>query len=241
MNHNKPMNRLCILLVTVWMITAGVPSYGSGACCSVSKGETDSISFTMIRSQAKGHERIEDQMFNLNQDAWLFKAGIPLGKGFHLQFTAGIPDAKLTAHQDMTLLSGSGGSIYGIGLGYEIPENWDRFNLFVSVSTTRSTSDLTDWNGTAWDGAFIISESQAIVLGEAVLHERAVLYGGYRFYKGRNRLKDHAAVTTQYGEREGNTAELLGLRFKVRPNMHFVLERGFGHSKIWSFGLTYSL
>lgn len=181
-------------------------AYGSGACCAVTKGGSGKINLSIVGSSAWSHEMIADNTFNLTQQAVILKLGYPFGPGFLLQGQVGMPAATKLSHEALNM-RGSGGIIYGVGLGYELPQFLNPVEFFASVSYTRSQNSLERMEGVgadvSTDQTFFISEVQGLFLGEIDLLSRTALYGGVRFYSGKNQLKDNQTNIKESGEEKG--------------------------------------
>ena len=232
------------LLAIILFPSLSGQAYGSGACCAVTKGRSGKINLSVVGSSAWSHEMIADNTYNLTQQAVMLKLGYPFGPGFLLQGQVGMPAATKLSHKALDM-RGNGGFIYGVGLGYELPQFLKPMEFFASVSYTRSQSSLERMEGVGADAiidqTFFISEVQGLFLGEIDLLSRTALYGGLRLYSGKNQLKDNQTNTKESGEREGNLSPLLGIRQVIMGNVSLVADVGLGHTKVVGVGAVLSL
>jgi hypothetical protein len=229
------------LLLIIFQSLPG-QAYGSGACCTVTKGGSGKINLSVVGSSAWSHEMIADNTYDLTQQAVILKLGYPFGPGLLLQGQVGMP-IKTELSDWSNEMSGRGGIIYGAGLGYELPVIFKPLELFSSISYTRSYGNLSNLsNGTPEiDETFRISEVQLILLAEVEVIDRAALYGGMRAYSGKNQLKDNESKLVENGEREGNLSPLAGLRLNLMQRLSLVVDGGFGHTKVLGVGAVFSL
>lgn len=210
-----------------------------GACCSVANAGSDKTTLTLVRASAMNHEAIGADTYKMDQQALILKLGKPVGRGFILQAQAGLPTATKLSHGSMEL-SGKGGLIYGIGIGYKLPGSLGPVTLSASAGYSRALGTLDRDEAGAIDRSFRINEFQALLIGEAPLTPKTALYGGLRAYSGKNQLKDNKTGEKFNGDQEGNIAGLAGLRHRLHDNFSLVADAGFGHTKVLGLGAVLS-
>jgi len=237
-NERKFAAFLLFLAVSVMPALEGT-AFASGACCSVSNGDTKRLNLTLVGASAMNHEAIGADTYELSQQALLLKLGKPIGRGFILQAQIGLPTSTELSHEQMEL-SGRGGLIYGAGVGYKLPRFLDPVDLTVSASFSRSLGYLDkDMTGTI-DQSFHINEFQVLFIGETALTEKTALYAGVRAYSGKNQLKDNSTGTKINGDQEGSLAGLAGIRYNLAEKLSLVADAGFGHTRVIGFGAVFS-
>lgn len=214
-------------------------AFASGACCSIARGESDKLNLTLVGASAMNHEELGADMYDLGQQALLLKLGKPLGGGFTLQAQLGLPTATELSHDGMEQ-SGSGGFIYGAGLGYKLPRFLDPVDLYASASFSRSRANLDSDGMGAIDRSFRINEFQLLFIGETALTAKTSLYAGLRAYSGKNQLKDNTTGTRSNGDQEGSLAGLAGLRYNLSEKLSLVADAGFGHTRVIGLGAAFS-
>ncbi|MEK7721407.1 MAG: hypothetical protein AAB359_03350, partial [Elusimicrobiota bacterium] len=175
----------------------------------------------------------------LDQQALILKLGKPLGGGFILQAQIGLPTATKLSHQEMEL-GGNGGLILGANLGYKLPRFLDPVDFFVAISHSHSLGYLARDEAGAVDLTFRIAELQALFIGETALTSKTALYAGLRAYSGKNRLKNNKTRAKTNGDQEGSLAGLAGIRQKLSDKLSLAADVGFGHTKVFSLGVSFS-
>lgn len=234
---NKYLTTITLLLSIVLFSSS---AFSSGACCSLSKGKSGRPSIVLIGSSAWSHERIDERTYTLKQFAGILKGALPLTDDFILQAQLGLPiNTKLEYNSSTT--RGNLGIIYGLGIGYVLPEIFEDVEFFTSFGYSRSLGNLKrDENGKDVDQSFRISEVQGILLAETSPVEDISLYGGIRLYYGKNQLDNSRTGVTLSGKREGNVSPLFGLRYSLLEDIDVTAEGGFGHTTVFSLATILS-
>lgn len=227
-----------LLLAVLAQAALNSTAFASGACCSVSNGDPERLSITMVGASAMNHEAVGADTYELSQQALLLKFGKPVGRGFVLQAQIGLPTATELSHEQMEL-SGRGGLIYGAGIGYKLPRFLDPLDFSVSASFSRSLGYLDEDMAGTIDQSFHINEFQMLFVGEAALGAKTSLYGGLRAYSGKNQLKDNSTGTKTNGDQEGSLAALAGIRQKLSEKISLAADAGFGHTRVIGIGAVY--
>lgn len=210
-----------------------------GACCSVANAGSDKATLTLVGASAMNHEVVGAGTFKMDQRALILKLGKPVGRGFVLQAQAGLPTATKLSHGAMEL-SGKGGFIYGLGVGYKLPSLIEALTFSASVGYSRALGTLDkDETGTIAQ-SFRINEFQALLIGETALTPKTALYGGLRAYTGKNQLKNNKTGERFNGDQEGNIAGLAGIRHSLYDNFSLVADAGVGHTQVIGIGAVYS-
>ena len=233
-------------ITSIALLTAGMAplfSPGSlsagGACCSVANAGSDKLTLTLVGASAMNHEAIGADTYKMDQQALILKLGKPLGRGFVLQSQAGLPTATKLSHGSMEL-SGKGGLIYGIGIGYKLPRLIGPIVLSASAGYSRALGTLDRDEAGTIDQSFRINEFQALLIGEAALTAKTALYGGLRAYSGKNQLEDNKTGQKFNGDQEGNIAGLAGIRYSFSDKFSLAADAGFGHTKVLGIGAVFS-
>ncbi len=201
--------------------------------------DSSRLNLTLLGASAWSHESIGGDTYDLRQQALILKLGKPLGRGFVLNAQIGLPSAtKLTSQARE--LSGNGGLILGVGLGYKLPRFLDPVDFFAAVSHSHSLGYLDRDETGAVDQTFRIAELQALFIGETALTSKTALYAGLRAYSGKNRLRNSKTGTELTGEQEGSLAGLAGIRYSVSDKLSLVADAGFGHTRVLGIGAVFS-
>lgn len=229
-----------MLIILTLIVVETQPLYSTGACCAISKGAGDKPNLTFIASSAWSHEKIEGKRYNLTQYALMLKGNYPLTEWLILNAQIGTPlKTKLSDNTFET--QGNFGMIYGGGIGFVLPELLDSVEFFTSLSYSHSRGYLTKHIQTDdIDRIFLISEVQAVLLGEYPITDDVALYGGVRLYYGKNELRDNRTGNILLGDREGNASPLFGVRYSPSENFSITAESGFGHTNVVGIGLIIS-
>lgn len=238
----KNMRKFAGLLFTLQALALPAlngTAFASGACCSIARAGADKVSLTLVGASAMNHETIGADKYDLSQQALLLKVGKPLGGGFVLQAQVGLPTATELSHQGMEQ-SGSGGLIYGAGLGYKLPRLLDPVDLYASAGYSRSRGDLDSDGMGDIDRSFHINEFHFLLLGEAALGAKTSVYGGFRAYSGKNQLKDNSTGAKTNGDQEGSLAGLAGVRQELSEKLSLIVDAGFGHTRVIGIGAVFS-
>lgn len=228
----------CMAAIIALLFLAGRAVAG-GACCSVANSGSDKMTLTLVGASATNHEVVSADTYKMDQQALILKLGKPLGLGFVLQAQAGLPTATKLSHRSMEL-SGKGGLIYGIGLGYKLPSLIEPITISASAGYSRALGTLDRDEAGTINRSFRINEFQALLIGEAALTSNAALYGGLRAYSGKNQLKDNETGQKFNGDQEGNIAGLAGVRYRFSDRFSMVADAGFGHTKVLGIGAVFS-
>lgn len=238
-----------VLVFTVFLMALAPRAQASGACCAVTQVGAPDPTLGLVFSFADGHEMIGGEEYTLEQLAAVVKVSWPLSRQFTVQGQIGVPFSDLAPHGGMDgmepaehgpAMDGEGGFLYGLGLGYRFPEQWDRLDLFASLSGGQSFGRITDRGGEPVDRTFVITEIQGVFLAEFALAEKASLYAGARLYTGRNLLRG-GGEPKEKGDREGNMGGVFGLRFRPAESVTVVAEYGNGHTRLFSIGTVITL
>lgn len=214
-------------------------AFGAGACCSVARPGSERMSLTVVGASAKSHETIGGDTYELSQQALLLKFGKPIGRGFILQALIGLPTATELSRQEIKL-SGNGGLILGVGLGYKLPRFLDPVDFFAAISHSHSHGYLDRGETGAVGQTFRIAELQALFIGETALTSKTALYAGLRAYSGKNRLENNKTGNKLNGDQEGSLAGLAGIRYSVSDKFSLVADAGFGHTRVLGIGVVFS-
>ena len=175
----RPLHKTFAILVLFSLILSRT-AFPSGACCSVSKGDSKKPSFSLAFSSAWSHERFSEESYNFTQQALNLKAGYPVFKSVFLQAYVGLPIFSKLSHHTSEM-KGNLGIIYGASLGYIFPEFLDPVELFASLGATRSYGLLEKMeNGEKIDRTILISELQALLLAEIEATNKVGVYSGVR-------------------------------------------------------------
>lgn len=232
-------SRNTCILAALLLPLAYASAIAGGACCSVANAGSDKLTITLAGASAMNHESIGAGTYKMDQRALILKLGKPVGRGLVLQAQAGLPTATKLSHGSMEL-SGKGGLIYGIGIGYELPRLIEAIGLFASAGYSRARGTLDKDEAGPIDQSFRINEFQVLLIGEAALTQKTAFYGGLRAYSGKNQLKNGKTGHTSDGEREGSIAGLAGLRQSLSDTFSLVADAGLGHTKVFSLGAVFS-
>lgn len=227
------------VLATLLLPLTYSPISAGGACCSVANAGSDKTTLTLVGASAMNHEVVGADTYIMDQQALILKLGKPVGRGIILQAQAGLPIATKLSHGSREL-SGKGGLIFGMGIGYKLPGSLGPITLAMSAGYSRAMGMLDrDVTGSI-DQSFRINEFQALLIGEAALAPKTALYGGLRAYSGKNQLEDNTTGQKFNGDQEGNIAGLAGLRHRLHDNFNIVADAGFGHTKVIGLGAVLS-
>ncbi|MEW6087523.1 MAG: hypothetical protein AB1498_04405 [bacterium] len=237
-------NRLKYTFLALVVISISVSGFlprkvfASGACCAITQGEKSRPHISLAGSYGSSHEKIGGEQFNLGQSALLLKYGYSLFEKCTIQANIGLPVS--TKLNDSNGFRGSGGIIYGAGIGYELPKFIEPINSYFLVSYSMSYGLLQKTeNEKGRDSVFIISEIQSALIIETKVADKFGIYGGLRAYSGKNRLKNSITNEKVDGEREGNYSPLFGGRYNISDKISAVAESGLGHNRVTSSGLIY--
>lgn len=228
-----------LLLQVLFLALSPSSVFAGGACCSVANAGSDKVTLTLVGALAMNHEVIGADTYKMDQQALILKLGKPLGRGFVLQAQAGLPTSTELSHQTMRL-SGRGGLILGIGLGYKLPRFLEPLDFFASIGHSHSLGYLDRDETGVIDRTFRIAELQALFIGEVALNTKLALFGGLRVYSGKNQLKDNKTGAKFNGDQEGSLAGLAGLRYNLSEKLNLVADAGFGHTKVLGIGAVFS-
>lgn len=238
MVNMSKFRRLFLSLPVLALPALNGTAFAGGACCSVSGGDPERLTLTVVGASAMNHETIGADTYELSQQALLLKLGKPVGRGFVLQAQLGLPTATELSHEQMEL-NGKGGLIYGAGVGYKLPRFLDPVDFSVSASYSRSLGYLDkDMAGTI-DQSFHINEFQLLFIGETALTAKTALYAGLRAYSGKNQLKDNTTGAKFNGDQEGSLAGLAGIRYNLAEKISLVADAGFGHTRVIGIGAAF--
>ncbi len=238
LNMKRSLRSASVLAALLLPLSAASVSAG-GACCSVANAGSDKATFTLVGASAMNHEVVGPDTYKMDQQALILKLGKPVGRGFVLQAQAGLPAATKLSHGAMEL-SGKGGLIYGIGIGYKLPSFIEPITLSASAGYSRALGKLDRDEAGAVDQSFRINEFQFLFIGEAALTSKTALYGGLRAYSGKNQLEDNKTGRKFNGDQEGSIAGLAGLRHSLSDNFSLLADAGFGHTKVLGLGAVFS-
>lgn len=240
--HSTHRKKL-LLIIGSFSISALFPLtvQASGACCTVSLGERNRPAVTIVASTGWSHEIIGGTTFDLRQYALIAKGSLPLGDNFFASGHVGIPfKTDLTAKSGN--YSGTMGYLYGVGVGGILPQVIPSFNIVGSLNYTRSVGTLNkNGSATLTDASFVISEVQGIVLGEYEITSEAAIYGGARFYSGKNKIDNKGSNTILSANREGSISPFFGIRHSLSDGLSLVGEGSFGHIRIVSLALNINI
>lgn len=215
-------------------------AFPSGACCSVSKGDSKKPSFSLAFSYARSHERFSEETYNFTQQALNLKGAYPITRNLFLQAYIGLPVYSKLSHQ-ASEMRGNWGIIYGGGIGYLFPELLKPVEFFASLNATRSHGFLNKMeNGEKIDQTVLLTEVQGIFLAELDPFENFSLYTGLRTYYGKNKLRDDRTGKELSGDKEGNLSPLLGVRYAWLKNLGLGAEAGLGHTRVFSLGTFFT-
>jgi hypothetical protein len=215
-------------------------AFPSGACCSVSKGDSKKPSFSLAFSYARSHERFSEESYNFTQQALNLKGGYPITKNLFLQAYIGLPLSSKLSHQ-ASEMQGNSGIIYGGGIGYLFPEFLKPVEFFASLNATRSHGFLNKMeNGEKIDQTILLSEIQGILLAELDPLKNFSFYSGLRIYYGKNKLSDDLTGREISGDKEGNLSPLVGIRYAWLENLSLGAEAGLGHTRVLSVGTFFT-
>ncbi len=231
----KRSSAIVVLLLSVVAIQNLM---ASGACCTVSLSGSNKPSVTLVGSGGWSHERIAGSRYDLRQYAVIGKGHLPITDRFFLTAQAGLPlRTELTSSTPS--FTGTLGFLYGIGVGSVVPNVLPSLNLYGSINYARSVGNLDQTDCLVpTEASFVITEVQAILLGEYELAPRASFYGGVRLYSGRNRIENNVKNLTLSGEREGSVSPLLGARYLLWEGVNIIGEGSLGHTRIVSLALS---
>ena len=222
------------------LFTLSRTAFPSGACCSVSKGDSKKTSFSLTFSYAQSHERFSKETYNFTQQALNLKGGYPITKNLFLQAYIGLPLYSKLSHQTSEM-RGNWGVIYGGGIGYLFPELLKPVEFFASLNATRSHGFLNEMeNGEKIDQAILLSEIQGILLAELDPVKNFSFYTGFRLYYGKNKLSDDRTGSEFSGDKEGNLSPLVGIRYSWLENFGLGAEAGLGHTRVFSLGTFFT-
>jgi len=227
-----------IMIIAMLCMVVAQDLTASGACCTVSLSGSNKPAVTFVASSGWSHERIAGARYDLRQHAVIGKGHLPLTDRLFLTAQAGVPlRTELTSACPM--FTGSLGFLYGIGVGSVVPNLLPSLNLYGSLNYARSVGNLDQTDCfVPTEASFVITEVQAILLGEYEVTPRASLYGGVRFYSGRNKIDNEVKNLTLSGEREGNVSPLLGIRYSLWESVSVIGEGSLGHTRIMSLALS---
>lgn len=222
----------CILFIPVQQLQA------SGACCSISPAGANQTGIGVIASSAWSHEKIGGTRYDLQQQAIMARGIIPITQSIFLSGTAGLP-LRTSLHTSVGKSRGSLGWILGAGAGLVLPPIIDPLDVILMGSYNHSEGNLTRTEGGSdIDARFVISELQAVIVGEYPIFSEIVGYCGGRFYSGTNKIRDQNSRVTVSGEREGSVSPFLGIRGEFWEGMSLGVEGSLGHTRILSLALT---
>lgn len=234
------MIRYLIILISIFLLLSYSTAFSTGSCCAITKAEKNRFYFSGTFASARSHETIESIQYNLVQSAFLLKIGYPIMKNLTIQAQIGLPISTKLSNQASTEMLGNYGLIYGVSLGYELPEVIQPVELYVAGNFSSSHGILSHLDNEKIDRTFMISEFQLLLLNEIKVIDKFSIYSGIRIYSGKNQLKDNTLGVKYFGKQEGNVAPLIGLRFSPSRKLSLVAEGGFGHTNVLSFGSVFS-
>jgi hypothetical protein len=212
--------------------------FASGACCTISLGESDRPTLTLVGSTGWSHEKIGGVSYDLRQHALILKGSLPIEGIILVSAQLGVPlQTRLVSTGESR--KGSSGYLYGIGLGYTIPDLLPSLNLHFSLNYARSIGRLERNHQSSISSSFVISEIQAIPIAEYQFTKETAAYGGVRLYSGRNQIRDEGALLA--GEREGSISPFFGIRQSLWDGVSLVAEGSLGHTRIVSLAVTLSM
>jgi hypothetical protein len=215
-------------------------AYSTGSCCAITKAGKNQFYFSGTFASAWSHEVLEGIQYNLVQRAILLKFGYPVMKSLTIHAQIGLPTSTKLSNNISDEILGNYGLIYGVSLGYELPEIIDPIELYIAGSFSSSRGILTQMGNNKIDQLFIISEFQLLLLNEIKIIDKFATYSGLRIYSGKNQLRDNRTGIKYFGKQEGNIAPLIGFRFSPTKRLSLVAEGGFGHTNVLSIGSVFS-